>query len=407
MNYRLSNAKALSGTLLLPPSKSISNRVLIVKALCEDNFEITNLAACNDTKVLLQALLFNTPKINVGMAGTAMRFLTALLAMTPGHWQIDGNERMRQRPIFPLVNALRELGAEIDYIGAEGYPPLAIRGKLLKGGKITIDATVSSQFITALMLIAPYCLEGLEITFNGKPTSESYIALTADVMRHFSIQVKKEAERIVIKPQSYIGKNITIEADWSSAGYWFSYLALKQAGEITLKGLRPDSAQGDAEIATHFEQLGVRSRWNGDLLLLSTSNKPSLTHLNIDCSNMPDAVQTLAVVACFKGIHFTFTGIATLAIKETNRVEALQHELRKCGFLLTTDGHQRLSWHGERCTPQQPLVIDTYDDHRMALAFAPIVAIREVVIKDVKVVAKSYPDYWENLHSFCTIEIEK
>ncbi len=407
MNFLLSNSKPCKGMVELPFSKSISNRLLIVKALSEADVTIENIASCDDTEVLSQALFFYGATIDVGMAGTAMRFLTALLALKPGEKVITGNERMLQRPIGPLVTALKEAGANIEYLGKQGFPPLRIEGKTLIGGEVHIDASVSSQYISALMLIAPYCTKGMQIKLQGKVSSESYINLTQQVMERCGVKVERCEKYINITPQKYCGGVYNVEADWSAASYWYSYMALKQQGELTLKALTPLSKQGDAAIQEIYRTFGVISHWENHVLKLNVEPNIHLETLELDCSSTPDIVQTIAVTACFKECHFRFTGVKSLAIKESNRLHALQVELAKCGYLLEQPNDDTLMWSGKRCEALEPLIIDTYNDHRMAMAFAPIVALRDLTIAHGEVVSKSYPHFWRFLHSFCTIVEEK
>ncbi|MCK3685926.1 3-phosphoshikimate 1-carboxyvinyltransferase [Maribellus sp. YY47] len=401
MNYQISaDIKHLSGTIQLPASKSISNRALIIHALSYSPYPIRNLSDSDDTKVLQAALNSNSNKFDIGHAGTAMRFLTAFLAKVVGEWEITGSDRMKQRPIKILVDALTELGAQIEYMENEGCPPLKIFGKHLTGKTLQLDGSVSSQYITALLLIAPTLESGLTLNLKGDATSRSYIKLTLELMGKFGIRYQWHKNEIIVPEQRYFPIDYTCEADWSGASYWYQIMALVDSGEILMENLVLDSLQGDADIAAWFEHFGVESiqEKNGVLLSKTKNNQPD--RLNLDFIENPDVAQTMACLCVAKSIPFHFTGLKTLKIKETDRIAALQNELAKFGAALTEPEHGELAWDGKldmEMKDDNP-VIKTYHDHRMALAFAPMaLAGLPMQIEDPMVVTKSYPGFWNDL----------
>ncbi|WP_167615632.1 3-phosphoshikimate 1-carboxyvinyltransferase [Maribellus sediminis] len=401
MNYKvLTQNKNIQGSINLPASKSISNRALIINALSYSPYPIRNLSDSDDTKVLEAALFSNTSKFDIGHAGTAMRFLTAFLAKIVGEWEITGSERMQQRPIKILVDALVQLGAKIEYINNEGYPPLKILGSHLEGKTLELDGSISSQYISALLLIAPTIENGLTLELKGDITSRSYIKLTLELMAKFGIQYQWEGNKIVVPEQHYFPMDFTCEADWSGASYWYQIMALADDGEILLENLKLDSLQGDANIADWFVPFGVSSiqKENGVLLKKTKNYHPQ--ELVLDFIENPDVAQTMACLCVAKEIPFHFTGLKTLKIKETDRIAALQNELAKFGAQLVEPADGELAWEGKldmEMKEDLPL-IKTYHDHRMALAFAPMaLAGLPMQIDDPMVVTKSYPGFWEDL----------
>lgn len=384
----------LNSSIALPASKSISNRALIIDALCETHLPINNLAVCDDTDVLSQALCLDHHQIDVGAAGTAMRFLTAFLARTSGTWLLTGSQRMKQRPIGLLVDALRELGAHITYVEKEGFPPLAIEGNALLGGVITLQADVSSQFVSALMLLAPTFKQGLVIQLSGYITSAPYIQLTASVMAHYGVLVKLDGNAIIIPSQKYQSKPLLVEADWSAASYWYALLVVNRAGSFYLNGLNPQSAQGDSKIVELFAKFGVKTVFADNGVYLSYVGS-DITHFNYNFSNEPDVAQTFAVMCCMIGVTFHFTGLHTLKIKETDRLMALTTELRKLGFSVLERADSELLWDGQRVNYTPNPLIATYDDHRMAMAFAQAAIKESLIIENKQVVHKSYPQFWD------------
>ena len=380
----------------LPASKSISNRALILNALAYSPYDIQNLSDCDDTRVTIKALDSNDRSFDIGAAGTAMRFLTAFLAKTVGEWVITGSERMKQRPIKLLVDALNSLGARIEYIEKEGYPPLRIYGSALTGGEIRLNGGISSQYISALMMIAPYMQNGLKIMLEGNVISVPYIRMTMQMMKEFGVDVLFEDNTIDVKPQVYSPIQYKVESDWSAASYWFEMLSITEKGQILLEGLNRNSYQGDSKVAELFEQLGVKTEYKTEGVLL-TPNGNYVSTFEYDFVDQPDLAQTFAVTCCLKGIAFHFKGVQSLKIKETNRIAALINELAKLGFVLFEPADGELAWSGERCKQEEDIRIATYEDHRMAMAFAPAALVMPVSIEEPQVVSKSYPSFWNDI----------
>ena len=379
----------------LPASKSISNRALILDALSYSPYDIENLADCDDTNVLVKALDSNNTTFDIGAAGTSMRFLTAFLSKTVGEWVITGSERMKQRPIKLLVEALNYLGARIEYVENEGYPPLRIFGSALMGGEIHLKGNVSSQYITALMMVAPTMQKGLKIVLDGKIISKPYINMTMQMMQEYGVDVEFIDNTITIEQQEYQPVPYKVESDWSAASYWYEILSIVGKGGVYLFGLRQDSFQGDSMVAELFTRLGVETAYLTDGVLLTPTNSFT-SRMEYDFTDQPDLAQTFAVTCCLKGIPFHFIGLESLKIKETNRIVALKNELRKLGFVLTEPAEGQLAWENERCEPAETISIATYDDHRMAMAFAPVSLITPISIKHPDVVSKSYPEFWDD-----------
>ena len=390
--------KRIDTELVLPASKSISNRALILNALAYSPHEIENLSDCDDTKVMIKALDSNDSTFDIGAAGTAMRFLTAFLSKTVGEWVITGSKRMKERPIRLLVEALNSLGAKIEYLEKEGYPPLRIYGSALMGGEISLNGGVSSQYISALMMIAPYMQNGLKIKLEGHVISVPYILMTLNMMRDFGVKASFEHNIIEIKPQAYQPVRYRVESDWSAASYWYEMLGIAGEGRIFLKGLHAQSYQGDSKVATLFEQLGVHTEYLTEGVVL-TPNYKTCNIFECDFVNQPDLAQTFAVTCCLKNIPFHFKGVQSLKIKETDRVAALINELRKLGYVLFEPVDGELAWDGETISTEEAETpsIKTYDDHRMAMAFAPVALIRPVLIENPEVVSKSYPGFWDDI----------
>jgi 3-phosphoshikimate 1-carboxyvinyltransferase len=392
----------LEATIALPLSKSMSARALIMNALIDREHLLAadEVADCDDTHAMRNALAApSVGTVNIGPAGTAMRFLTAYYAATEGSdVTLDGSERMRRRPIGVLVDALRALGADIEYAGEEGFPPLRIKGKRLHGGELTINAGVSSQYISALMMVAPTFEQPLHLIFDGEPASLPYIKMTAEMMSRRGADVELTRDDVTVKPGLYTRTINDIEPDRSAASYWYEIAALT-AGWVTLTGVKDGSLQGDAAIEKIFPQLGVLTEYTDEGAELSAT--PDLYgHISLDMSDTPDVVQTVVVTACVVGIPFQITGVKSLRIKETDRLAALCLEAEKLGCKLTVEHDNVISWDGQR----QPVFgvpeFDTYDDHRMAMAFAPVsVFVPGIIIRNAEVVSKSYPGYWDDLRS--------
>ena len=400
MNYRIIAPRRIEGEIDLPASKSISNRVLLLNALCATPGRLSNLAQCDDTDAVLSALAQpDASEVNIGAAGTAMRFLTAYFATREGREVvIDGTERMRQRPIGVLVDALRQLGADIEYVEAEGYPPLKITGTRLHGGALTVSGSVSSQYITAILLIAPV-IGGITLTIEGEIMSRPYIDMTLALMARYGVKAEWRENVIHVPAGEYTALDFTVEADWSAASYWWAMQAIVPQSRISLKGLEPQSLQGDSRIAELMSQMGVTGNWCGRYLdLRSNGGVGCCCSTFADLSGTPDIAQTLVVMLCLMGRPFRITGLRTLRIKETDRLEALRTELRKLGYVVKVEGDDAISWHFETTAAEASPHICTYHDHRMAMAFAPA-ALRfpGLIIDDAQVVSKSYPLFWEHL----------
>jgi len=393
-----------------------------MQGLCHEACRLTNISDCDDTRVMLAAfdndsshysyIDDGTRIIDIGAAGTSMRFLTAFFASQEGADVVmTGSERMKQRPIALLVDALRNLGAQIEYEAAEGFPPLRIHGKRLDGGALTIDGSVSSQYISALLMIAPTLTEGLQLTLSGHVTSVPYIEMTLGMLRQFGITSdwNRETNVISIDPQPYRAQRYHIESDWSASSYWYEIVALAsradKAKTVTLEGLHSSSLQGDAAIARYFEALGVETVFQDEKVTLKAEEwmEKTSSPFFLDLTSQPDLAQTLIVACCALNVHFRFSGLHTLRIKETDRVAALETELRKLGYVVTDNtrnGTVEMQWDGTRCEAETTPVIATYKDHRMAMAFAPMSFVRpdrSILVDDPTVVSKSYPNYWEDL----------
>ena len=398
MRYKLSAPLQPKAVIELPASKSISNRALIIHALGRGTTVPANLSDCDDTRVMIQALTENQDVIDILAAGTAMRFLTAYLCVTPGTRVITGTARMQQRPIQILVNALRELGAQIEYAGNEGFPPLRITGGELNGQEVTLKGDVSSQYISALLMIGPVLKNGLTLHLTGEIISRPYINLTLQLMTDFGAKAEWISENCIrVAPHPYSDTAFRVESDWSAASYWYQIAALSSQSSIKLKGLFEKSYQGDSRGAAVFAKLGIATEFtDGDVILRQTSEYPE--RLDEDFIDIPDLAQTFVVTCALLNIPFRFTGLQSLKIKETDRIAALITEMAKLGYVLRHENNSVLIWNGERCEPHATAVISTYEDHRMAMAFAPAsIVFPQMRIDDPHVVSKSYPNYWNDL----------
>lgn len=401
MRYKITAPSHIDTTISLPASKSISNRALILHALGKGSVVPDNLSDCDDTKVIINALKTMPPVIDIKAAGTAMRFMTAYLSVTPGEHVITGTNRMKHRPIRVLVDALRKLGAQIEYTEEEGFPPLRITGDSLDGGMLEIPGDVSSQYISALLMIGPAMKNGLKLRLTGNIVSRPYIDLTLHVMHEFGISVEwTDVDMISVSHQEIGERRYTIENDWSASSYWYEILAMTNDDEsrVTLPGLKDASRQGDSAVRYLFSMLGVKTAFRTSNEVVLTRHMCSLPRLDYDFINQPDLAQTLVVTCATLGIPFHFTGLGNLRIKETDRIEAMKTEMRKLGYVLDDSVETELSWNGERCDAEEKPVIDTYEDHRMAMAFAPTaILLGEIRINNPEVVTKSYPGYWDDL----------
>ena len=377
MNYKISHpTNVVECEIDLPASKSISNRLIIIQALCKEKFSITNLSNSEDTKSLQKALKDTTNTIDIGDAGTSFRFLTAYLSSLVGsRFILTGSNRMKERPIKELVDALLKLGVEIKYLDKIGFPPLAISGSDIKENKVTIDGKISSQFISALLLIAPTLKNGIKLKISSKIVSKPYIIMTLKLMGEFGIFHTWQENTIEIKPQKYIAKDYDIEADWSAASFWYEIAALSRSCNIILNGLSKNSIQGDRKVIELFKNLGVQTKFkNGSTIL--TKKKENIISKEINLINTPDLYQPFKCTLFSKNLTTKFLGLQTLKNKETNRIKAVEKELLK---LNTTKK------------------ITTYKDHRMAMSFAPLCLKYDTLqINDVDVVNKSYPNFWND-----------
>lgn len=389
--------KRLEGVVNLTSSKSESNRALLINALSGNLLELKNLSAARDTQTMMRLMQNPGDVWDVIDAGTTMRFCTALLGVTGTGQTITGTPRMCQRPIGLLVNALRKLGAEITYLGNDGYPPLQIQGiQEQKTNTIEIPGNISSQFISALLMIGPALPKGLNLKLTTEVFSRPYIEMTLGLMKRFGVSATWEGDTIAIAPQTYRAGSYTIESDWSGASYWYSMAALNPDTDLVLTGLREDSLQGDQEIVGIMAKMGVKTVYTPEGAHL-TKTQESAKEISINFKTCPDLAQTVLVTAALKGVTLHMTGLESLRIKETDRIAAMQTELKKLGATLTESGSSWTMTPG--AVPQEIEAIETYDDHRMAMAFAPVAQVQDITIHDPAVVQKSYPAYWDDLKS--------
>lgn len=423
MIYHILPPSSIRTSIQLPASKSISNRALIIHALGKGDCLPENLSDCDDTRVMVKALTEGGDTIDILAAGTAMRFLTAYFSITPGQRILTGTARMQQRPIQLLVDALRQLGADIAYTNHEGFPPLRIRGKepnncelknceqenyeqeVCEQGKketlcseLTLQGNVSSQYISALLMIGPMLPHGLTLHLSGNIISRPYIDLTLQLMGEFGAKAEWTSEStITVHPQPYHSVPFTVESDWSAASYWYEMAALSEEAEIELTGLFPNSYQGDSRGRELFSQLGVETAFTPHGVKLTKSGQ-RVERMEADLVDIPDLAQTFVVTCALLNIPFRFTGLQSLKIKETDRITALRNELRKLGYAIEEENDSVLYWNGERCEAEVSPLIATYEDHRMAMAFAPAaLCCPSVRIAHPHVVSKSYPRYWDDL----------
>ena len=402
----------------LPASKSISNRMLLLRTLSGGRIRLHNISDCDDTIAMEQGLKSAKVRelessegqlpaiIDIGAAGTAMRFLTAYFATTEGQdVVITGTERMRHRPIGVLVDALRSMGADISYDGEDGYPPLHIKGRQLEGGTISLPGNVSSQYISALLMVAPAMQKGLTLNIVGEVISRPYICITTSLMRRFGISIEEpDNHTIIVRPGKYQGGEYTIENDWSAASYWYEILALAPQGEVRLHGLFANSLQGDSCVSRLFEPLGITTEFDesGAVLWKSSRVNSQWSMIN-DLTTCPDLAQTMVATCCGMGIAFRFSGLQSLRIKETDRLLALRQELGKLGYQINEHDGSVLESGAKKSeianSHLSDISIDTYNDHRMAMCMAPLAVLCEdgLIINDAQVVSKSYPTFWDDL----------
>ncbi len=397
----------LVGSVVLSGSKSISNRVLAIRALSPGHFSISGLADAKDTSLMQQLLSAPDEILDAGAAGTTYRFLTALLSMREGAQILTGSERMKQRPIGLLVEALRHLGADIRYMEKEGYPPLRIGPPARRNvaRTLAISAGISSQYISALLLIAPTLPQGLSMRLDGPVVSRPYIEMTLRLMEYFGIAHEWKGDTIEVAPQPYQPRDFEVEADWSAASYYYAMAALAPEADLKLSGLFEQSLQGDAVLVEMMRLFGVETRFHNGMTHLAKSGEASAPPVfEWDFLNCPDLAQTLAVVCAGTGVQGLLSGLETLRIKETDRIAALAAELKKTGVGLSAvpkrpakkSGKEYFLVDGKAAFPTLP-VFETYEDHRMAMAFAPLAMLAPIAIREPGVVEKSYPRFWKDI----------
>ncbi len=397
--------KVLQGTIELPASKSISNRLLIIRSLCKDDFAIENHSQSDDTLTMEKLLKKihdhesekrnDVLELDAKNAGTVFRFLTAYLASKPGTFILTGDERMKHRPVGELVNALKLLGADIEYIDKKDFPPIQIKGKKLSGGEVDINAGISSQFVSALLMIGPGLDDGLILHLKGSISSEPYIRMTTRLMEESGAGVKWDNNTISVSAKPYRPKQLIVESDWSSASYWYLLAVFSDEVNLVLKGLHKKSVQGDAVIADIFTHFGVQTEFfeNG---IRITKSKDLVEQFEYDFTDYPDLAQTLAVCCAGLNIPAKLTGLGSLKIKETDRLFALKTELLKLGNSVEISEDELSVLPSSKS--MQPIVINTYNDHRMAMAFTPLAILYpELVIENPDVVKKSYPAFWDDM----------
>jgi 3-phosphoshikimate 1-carboxyvinyltransferase len=398
--------KNLQGEIVLDGSKSISNRALIIRALCGENFHIDHLSTSLDTRLLQHILASEETVLDAGAAGTTFRFLTAYLAMQDGSRILTGSERMKQRPVAPLVDALRHLGADIEYLEREGFPPLRINAqkKMNADASLKIAAGTSSQFISALAMIALVLPGGLKMELQGEIVSRPYIEMTLKLMGYFGASHAWEGNTLIIPHQPYQPRELAVEADWSAASYFYVMAAFSQTCDLRLVGLSKESLQGDAVLPVMMESFGIQTVFQGNSIVLRKSGSPVKPFFEWDFLPCPDLAQSLAVVCAGLGVQGLFSGLSTLRIKETDRIAALQNELAKVQVFLSRLP-ARFSKKSEKefysveglAKVQGAPTFTTYEDHRMAMAFAPLAMLGEIQIEEPGVVKKSYPAFWQDL----------
>ena len=393
----------------LPASKSIANRALVIAALCGAEDRLQNLSDCDDTQAVIRALSTVGGEKNIGAAGTAMRFLTAYYAISSESVVMTGTERMKNRPISILVDALRSIGADIEYMEKEGYPPLKINGRKLLGGELRMQANVSSQYLSAILMIAPYTRDGVKLIIEGDLVSRPYLQMTLSLMQDFGVSYTWEDNVIDIKPSEYCSREFTVENDWSAASYWYSIVGLSENKTVRLKYLSPESLQGDSKLVELYKPLGVDTTFvDGGVILTKNLHTELPNFYDISLKQQPDLAQTLVVSCLLMNVPFKFSGLENLKIKETDRIAALINECRTLGFVLKEVESGVLSWDGEKCAPAEEIVIKTYEDHRMAMAFAPaVIRLGSMIVDEPDVVSKSYPSFWQEFQKVlpCTIDI--
>lgn len=393
----------VNGTIKLSGSKSLSNRALTIQYLCNSDFQIEHLSTSDDTHTLEKLLKSDSYTLDAHHAGTTFRFMTALLALGDTERILTGSDRMKQRPIAPLVDALRQLGADIAYVEEDGFPPLKFGAFHYNGNcEITINGSISSQYITALLLIAPVLPDGLTIHIEGALVSIPYVEMTLSMLSYFGISYTWQESSITIPPQPYQGRDIVIEGDWSSASYFFSIAAIADECNIKVHHLQKDSLQGDQAIVEIAKQFGVQAVFEDGYIRILKNEATAKDIIEYDFIRVPDLAQTVFVMAGAKGVSGVFSGLKTLKIKETDRIEAMKQELKKYGVFLAKLPNHFSSKDDDfyllegKCSESEACIA-TYKDHRMALAFAPLSILFPLSIEHPDVVSKSYPNYWNDL----------
>ena len=415
MTYTISKKnKNIVGEITLDGSKSISNRVLIIRALSGTNFTVNALAKSNDTELMQKLLASKDTTLDAGPAGTTFRFLTAYLSLQEGTQVLTGTERMKQRPIGVLVDALKQLGANIEYLENEGYPPLKIHSpnNIGTSNQLRIAANTSSQYISALLMIAPTLPNGLELTLEGKIVSRPYIEMTLNLMSYFGIRYDWTEQTISIKAQKYQGKDFTVEADWSAASYYYACAAFAEELDLQLNGLFEESTQGDAILSKMMTKFGIQTTFNQRGIHLSKTNEVT-PFFEYDFIRCPDLAQTLFAVCGGLGVQGLFTGLETLKIKETDRIAAMTTELAKLQVYLSKlpphfskkSNKEFYQIEGKAVVEGIP-VFPTYEDHRQAMAIAPLSMLGKIEIEEPMVVKKSYPAFWNDFEKL-GFEIER
>lgn len=393
-----SRSGPLTGTVNPSGSKSISNRLLIIEKLSGNKILLSNISKANDTILLSELLKSDAEILDCQSAGTTFRFLTAYLALKNEYRILTGDQRMQKRPIGPLVDALNYLGANVSYKSQQGYPPLIFnKGKSEWNREVTISANKSSQFISALLLIAPYLENGLIINLENELVSETYIQMTCDIMKQAGISLKYNANQVIINPGKYSLTDYMIESDWSSASYFYGFVALKPGSEIQIKGLKGDSIQGDSIISEWVKVLGVQTEYTEEGAIVRSVELPKPKELQYDFIKCPDLFQTISVLLAALGIKGIYKGLTTLAIKETDRIAAIKTELQKTGIQFTIGSNGELIQQGQAIVDKQEF--NTYNDHRMAMSLSLLSTSGPITIKDPFVVNKSNPNYWKDLNT--------
>lgn len=394
-----SKNKTIYGSVDLESSKSISNRLLIIKELCKTKFEIQNLSNAKDTKILNELLIsFNKSiDLNCEDAGTALRFLITFLATKEGIWKVSGSKRMHERPIKPLIDCLVNLGAEIKYLVNEGFPPIEIKSKKLKSKKLSLPGDISSQFISALLMVAPTIENGLALQITSKVLSKPYIYMTLGLMSEFGIEYTWEDNLIKVKEQNFLSKNIKVENDWSAASFWYSFLALSKSGEVTIPNLYANSLQGDSVLSSIYLKLGIKTEFNEDSIVLHKTKK-IVKELELDLSNHPDLALPIIVTCCGLGIKAHLMGLESLKVKESNRLECIKKELEKFN-VISSISDSAIKIKENQNIVQPTSIIESYNDHRIAMSIAPLcMKVDHIKFDNKDVVNKSYPKFWEDFN---------